>query len=65
MGFGPDHRIHTCKILRLSDDLPVVIEIVDTDENLEKLTPFLDESIQQGLITRETVDILKYIPRNK
>lgn len=60
MGFGADSRIHTAKLLRLSEDLPVVIEIVDTEENLNKLRPFLDEVVTEGLITLEKVRVVKY-----
>jgi uncharacterized protein len=60
MGFGADSRMHTAKILRLSEDLPVVIELVDTEENLNKLMPFLDEHVVEGLITREKVKVVKY-----
>jgi PII-like signaling protein len=60
MGFGASSRIHTAKILRLSEDLPVVIEIVDTTENIEKLIPFLDKMVKVGLITRENVEVIKY-----
>ena len=60
MGFGADSRMHTSKLLRLSEDLPVVIELVDTEENLNKLLPFLDETVQEGLITLEKVRVIKY-----
>jgi uncharacterized protein len=60
MGFGADSRMHTAKILRLSDDLPMVIELVDTEENLHKLMPFLDETVEEGLITLEKVRVIKY-----
>jgi uncharacterized protein len=60
MGFGADSRMHSAKILRLSEDLPVVIELVDTEENLNKLLPFLDEIVQEGLITLEKVKVIKY-----
>lgn len=60
MGFGAHSRLHTAKILRLSLDLPIVIELVDTEENLNKLMPFLDETVQEGLITLEKVKIIKY-----
>jgi len=60
MGFGADSRMHTAKLLRLSEDLPVVIEIVDTEENLNKLLPFLDEVVVEGLITLEKVKVIKY-----
>lgn len=60
MGFGADSRMHTAKLLRLSEDMPVVIEIVDTKENLDKLLPFLDETVTEGLITLEKVRVIKY-----
>jgi PII-like signaling protein len=60
MGFGADSRMHTAKILRLSEDLPIVIELVDIEENLNKLLPFLDEAVLEGLITLEKVKVIKY-----
>ena len=60
MGFGADSRMHAAKILRLSDDLPIIVEIVDTEENLQKLQPFLDETVEEGLITLEKVKVIKY-----
>ena len=60
MGFGAKSRLHTSKILRLSMDLPLVIEIVDSEENLNKLIPLLDEMVQDGLVTIEDVKVLKY-----
>ncbi len=60
MGFGADSRISTAKILRLSSHLPVVIEIVDTQENIEKIMPFLDEVVDKGLVTLENITIKVY-----
>jgi PII-like signaling protein len=60
MGYGASSRIHSIKLLRLSEDLPVMIEIVDTEENIEKIIPFLDETVKEGLITMEKIDIIKY-----
>jgi PII-like signaling protein len=60
MGFGANSRIHTTKLLELSTDLPVVIEIVDVPEKIQELLPFLDETVTEGLITIEEVRILKY-----
>lgn len=60
VGFGADSRMHSAKLLRLSEDLPIVIELVDTKENLDKLLPFLDETVQEGLITLEKVRVIKY-----
>ncbi len=60
MGFGRHSRLHSAKILRLSEDLPIVIEIVDTEEKLKKLLPFLDEVIEEGLVTLEKMRVIKY-----
>jgi PII-like signaling protein len=60
MGFGAHSRLHTAKILRLSEDLPVVVEIVDTRENIDRLLPELDAMVVEGLITLEEVDVIRY-----
>lgn len=60
MGYGADSEIHTAKILRLSEDLPIIIEIIDTEENLNTILPYLDESIKDGFVTMEKVRIIKY-----
>lgn len=60
LGFGADSRIHSAKLLTLSDDLPVVVEIVDAEEQINKLMPFLDEVIEEGLVTMEKVRVIKY-----
>jgi uncharacterized protein len=60
MGFGADSRMHTAKVLRLSEDLPIVIELVDVQEKLDLLLPFLDEAVTEGLITLEKVRVIKY-----
>ena len=60
MGFGKSSRLHTSKILRLSMDLPVVIEIVDTEEKINILLPLLDEMMTGGLITLEKVRVIDY-----
>lgn len=59
-GFGADSRIHTTRILRLSEDLPVVIEIVDTEERIAAILPLLDEMVSEGLVTLERVEIIAY-----
>ncbi len=59
MGFGASNRMHSAKILRLSEDLPIMIELVDTKENLGKLMPFIDENITEGLVTMENVRVIK------
>src|SRR5437773_9414308 len=60
MGFGANSRFHTAKILRLSMDLPMVIEIVDTAGKIQNLLPHLEEMVLEGLITLEDVQVLKY-----
>lgn len=60
MGYGAASRIHSMKLLRLSEDLPVMIEIVDSAGNVEKILPFLDETVQEGLITMEKVSVIRY-----
>src|SRR5205814_5354810 len=66
MGFGHSSRLHTAKILRLSEDLPFVVEIVDSEENINGLLPVIDKMMQSGLITLEKVRVLQYgLPATK
>jgi PII-like signaling protein len=60
MGFGAASRIHTAKILRLSEDLPIVIEIVDSHDKVAEFLPVVESMVQEGLITLETVKIIQY-----
>ena len=60
MGFGKSSRLHTAKILRLSMDLPLVIEIVDSEEKIQAFLPVLDAMMQGGLLTMERVKVLEY-----
>src|SRR5256714_6961228 len=60
MGFGKSSRLHTAKILRLSMDLPLVIEIVDSEEKIQSFLPVLDKMIGGGLVTMEKVKVLEY-----
>ncbi|HLH52412.1 MAG TPA: DUF190 domain-containing protein [Verrucomicrobiae bacterium] len=60
MGFGKSSRLHTAKILRLSMDLPLVIEIVDLNDKIQSFLPVLDPMMKGGLITLETVRIVDY-----
>ena len=60
MGYGHSSRLHTTKILRLSYDLPVVIEIVDSEEKVNEFLPVLDGMMSHGLITIEKVRVLQY-----
>jgi len=59
-GFGARSVMHTVQILRLSSDLPVLVEIVESEEQVERLIPILDEMIGEGLVTIERVRVLKY-----
>ena len=60
MGFGANSRLHTSKILRLSEDLPVVIEIVDSREKIDELMTHIDGMVNEGLVTLERVQVIKY-----
>ena len=60
MGFGKSSRLHTAKILRLSMDLPLVIEIVDTEGKIQAFLPVLDEMMKGGLVTLEKVKVIHY-----
>jgi len=62
-GFGARSVLHSAKILRLSEDLPVVIEVVDTEARVEALKPILEEMVSEGLVTMEKVHVLRYAPR--
>ena len=62
MGFGHSSRLHTAKILRLSGDLPLVIEIVDSEEKIAAFLPALEPMIGSGLVTTEKVQVIQYGP---
>ena len=62
VGFGHSSRIHTTKIIRLSQDLPLVVEIVDAQEKIDAFLPVLDGMMSSGLITIEKVQVLQYGP---
>jgi len=64
-GFGARSVLHTAHLLRLSEDLPVVIEVVDTEERIETLIPILDEMVADGLVTLEKARVLRYSPGNR
>jgi uncharacterized protein len=59
-GFGADSRMHTAKILRLSQDLPIIIELVDTEEKIQNLVSLIDDKIKEGLVTVENIEIRFY-----
>jgi hypothetical protein len=65
MGFGHSSRLHTTKILRLSEDLPLVIEIVDGEDKINAFLPVLDGMMASGLVTIEKVQVLQYGRNNK
>jgi len=60
MGYGAASRIHTAKILRLSEDLPVIVEIVDSVEKIAAFLPVIEEMVAEGLVTLENVRVLQY-----
>ncbi|HXG94556.1 MAG TPA: DUF190 domain-containing protein [Blastocatellia bacterium] len=60
MGYGAASRIHTAKFLRLSEDLPVIVEIVDSAEKIALLLPVIDEMVEEGLVTLENIRVIHY-----
>ena len=60
MGYGASSRLHTAKVLRLSEDLPVVVELIDARDKLDQLLPFLDEAVANGLVTLERAEVIWY-----
>lgn len=60
MGYGAASRVHSTKVLRLSEDLPIIIEIVDGEEKIQEFIPLLDDLVKEGLITIEKANIIKY-----
>jgi PII-like signaling protein len=60
MGFGCKSHLHTAKILRLSEDLPVIVEIVDSEDKINGFLPKLDEAVKEGLITLEKAHVVMY-----
>jgi PII-like signaling protein len=61
MGFGRSSRLHTAKVLRLSEDLPIVVEIADTEEKIQTLLPWLEGVLTGGLITMERARVIRYV----
>jgi len=59
-GYGAKSHLHTARILRLSEDLPLVVEVVDTEENIRRVLPMLDEMVADGLVTLERVEVITY-----
>jgi len=65
MGYGAHSRLHAAKVLRLSEDLPIVVEIVDTEEKLQAFLPWLDGVMTEGLVTLEKARVLRYRSRER
>jgi PII-like signaling protein len=61
MGFGRNSRLHTAKVLRLSEDLPIVVEIVDSEEKIQAFLPWLDGIVAEGLVTLERARVVRYV----
>ena len=64
-GFGASSRLHTTRILSLSDDLPIVIQIVDREDRIRAFLPIIDEMLGDGLVTLEDIDVLTYRARHR
>jgi len=60
MGFGANSRLHTVKVLRLSEDLPMIVEIVDSEEKIRTLLPHVEAMVSEGIVTLEKVRVIKY-----
>ena len=65
MGFGASSHVHTAKVLQLSMDLPFVVEIVDTEENINSFLPILNTMMSGGLVTLEKVRVIRYQPKKE
>jgi len=59
-GYGARSHLHTTRILRLSEDLPLVIEVVDTEEHIQRVLPILDDMVADGMVTMEKVEVITY-----
>ena len=64
-GFGATSHLHTARILRLSEDLPIVIEVADTAERIEAIMPKIDEMVSDGMVTLERVEVVTYRAQEK
>ena len=64
-GFGATSHLHTARILRLSEDLPIVIEVADTAERIEAIMPRIDEMVSDGMVTLERVEVVTYRAQEK
>ena len=64
-GFGATSHLHTARILRLSEDLPIVIEVADTAERIEAIMPKIDEMVSEGMVTIERIEVVTYRAQEK
>ncbi|AQT70237.1 hypothetical protein STSP2_03443 [Anaerohalosphaera lusitana] len=62
-GFGAKSHMHTARVLDLSHDLPIIIEVVDSKENIDRIAPLIDDMVGDGLITMEKVQAIRYAPK--
>lgn len=60
VGYGANSRIHTASIVDLSSDLPILVEIIDSEEYIGKLLPFLDDMLEEGMVTIDDIEVIKY-----
>ena len=60
MGYGANSRIHTASLIDLSADLPIMIEIIDSAEYIEKFLPYLDKMVKEGMVTVDEIQVIKY-----
>ncbi len=65
LGFGAQSRLHGSHILRLSEDLPIVIEVVDSQEVIDRILPIVDELVEEGLVTLEKAHVVRYAPASR
>lgn len=62
-GFGAKSHLHSAHLLRLSQDLPIVVEVVESQQNIDRVMPQIDDIVAEGLITMEKVQVIRYAPR--
>ena len=64
-GFGAKSHLHSTHLLTLSQDMPMVIECIDTQENIDRIMPKIDDMVSEGLVTLEKVEVIRYAPKEK
>ena len=65
MGFGAQSHLHSAHLLTLSQDMPMIIECVDTRENIDRVLPIIEKMVSDGLVTLENVEVIRYAPKEK